>query len=137
MGGAVRLDAVRTAERLGGRRSRRAQGSSGLASARETGTKGARHAGELSREEHTQRAGPSWREIWPGTAGAGNLRSMQGISWRGPRARLWEEEVLGWEKRRGAMGARRRFDEQTERAPGSSELWQRTEGALGARLNPS
>uniref|UniRef100_A0A804N3I1 Uncharacterized protein n=1 Tax=Zea mays TaxID=4577 RepID=A0A804N3I1_MAIZE len=68
VGGAVRLDAVRAAERLGGRRSRRAQGSSGLASACETGSKGARHAGELNREEHTQRAGPSWREIRPGAA---------------------------------------------------------------------
>ena len=37
----------------------------------------------------------------------------------GPGARLGEEEVLGWEKRRGAMGARRRFDEQTGRAPGN------------------
>jgi hypothetical protein len=49
---------------------------------------------------------------------------VQGIPWRGPGARLGEEEVLGWEKHRGAMGARRRFDEQTGRAPGSSELWQ-------------
>jgi hypothetical protein len=72
VGGAVRLDAVRAAERLGGRRSRRAQGSFGLASAREIGSKGARHAGELSREEHTQMAGPSLREIRPGAAGAGN-----------------------------------------------------------------